>query len=78
MATNTPHAFHVEATWKQPFIGMTAYLPSILRIFSPILYFESGCWKVTAEILENEIKIFYIFFFILLLKKRIAYSSYCL
>ena len=26
------------------------------------LFFENGCWKMTAEILEREIKIFYIFF----------------
>ena len=27
-------------------------------------YFENGCWKVTAEILETEIKVFSILFFI--------------
>ena len=26
------------------------------------IFFENGCWKVTVEILEREIKIFYILF----------------
>ena len=33
-----------------------------------MLYFKGGCWKVTAEILERETKMFYTLFFILLLK----------
>ena len=39
------------------------------------LFFENGCWKVTAEILEREIKIFYILFY-LTLKKCIASGYY--
>ena len=41
------------------------------------LFFENGCWEVTAKILEREIKISYVLFY-LTLKKCIASGYYCL
>ena len=49
-----------------------------LAIILPILYFADSCWKVTAEILEIEIKVFYILLVISFLKKCIASGYYCL
>ena len=53
---------------------MSLFLYFVLLILLT-LFFENGCWKLTAEILERGIKIFYILFY-LTFKKCIASGYY--